>query len=150
MTNAKSFVLSFFCSIVWFGCGEHGVAYNDVREVGLWPEHEVYSFDEIPLNKDQKISLRLFHSDDYGYENIYLKLIAYHKSDTIYNNVVSIDLMNDSGMWAGNQSGKLRSIEYPLNGLSLDENGLLGIEVAQYSRDDFLRGIEKIEVLVRK
>ncbi|MEE9373158.1 MAG: hypothetical protein V3V00_08905 [Saprospiraceae bacterium] len=93
-------------------------------------------------------AIKLTYSDDFPFENIYLKAVITCKSDTLLNNIKSYDLQNDLGQWIGNNDGRNYTIKLNLMD-SIDANTTdIHVKLEQYSREDKLTGIQTVKILI--
>lgn len=89
---------------------------------------------------DESAYLRIHHTDEYGYENLYIRITK----DTT-SQVLSIPLMDNQGLWLGKKSGASFVTDYRTE--ALDKVSSFVLE--QYARDADLFGIERIQVVTR-
>lgn len=140
-----------FISLTLYNCQEAGLSYKEETDIDPygWKYDDQVSFENVTLAKDQSLCLRLIHADHYKYENINLKALVLNGADTILDTTMSIDLANDIGQWKGKQKGSGFQVEEVLSSVSVNEQTALKVVIGQHSRDEALKGIEEVELVVK-
>lgn len=89
------------------------------------------------VNQTPVIVIR--HSNDYHFQNIWLKL-AVNSEDFKRQELL---LSSPDGHWFGKKSGNLYTVEYPLDQLKLDTSEVT-IKVVQNMRENPLKSVQSI------
>lgn len=94
------------------------------------------------------VDLLLSHNRDYNYENIYFKVRVKEGDSTVIENVLSIQLMDQFGVWMG-KCGQTtcRTTSEILNNIVLGQDAQ--ISILQYSREARLEGLKSLEIGLR-
>lgn len=131
------------------GCKQQEVFYSKSYEAGSWQSDAYFQFDHIPVVDDAELVIVVAHDEEYGYENLYVNTLVILEGDTIKNEVFSIDLMTDEGVWSGKHLGGSYEIEYTLKDSTLSLTAPFEVHIAQHSREEVLPGIKSIAVVLR-
>ncbi len=120
-------------------------------EKNKWAFSEPFKSEfDLQLADTVDININITHTDDYPYENIYLRLTQnlgkYEKVDTI-----TFNLSDKYGHWKGNKTwgdGYNYSFSYLKNcHISRKHNSL---KIEQFTRNDTLKGLNKIGITIEK
>lgn len=117
-----------------------------------------------PLDYDDQLTLNLApdedgtydlwikvgHSEEFGYENVYLKYHVVAGRDTIVSEVQSFALMDGGGLWKGEKTNLGYEISASVQKLDLTSNKSYEIIFEQYSRDNPLKGINRLGAKIVK
>lgn len=142
-----SLILLLFCQ----SCQNTDISYSEKIDLSFegWTQDHHLVFDDLNVADNEELSIRITHSNNYKFENIYLKVEAFQDTSLVYTDIFSIPLTNDQGQWLGASKGDSRLAEMAL-AESLRTLKTSRILVSQYSREPVLKGIEQIELLVQK
>lgn len=125
----------------------------------LQPSEETWTYDE-PLSFEFPIEdtlarydffLDVQHSTDYPFQNLYVKIITEHPQTTPQEDIVSLELANELGLWQGkcaNEKCKVR-IQLQTNA-RFNEIGDYALRFNQYTRTDSLKGVMEIGLRIQK
>ncbi|GAA5221813.1 gliding motility lipoprotein GldH [Membranihabitans marinus] len=98
-------------------------------------------------SKYYRLYLNLDHSNEFAYQNLYLKLQLESPQSQIIDETTSIQLMDvRTTQWIGEQKGsELIHLKTTIrDSLLLKDDGQYHIVIGQYSRDSLLQGIDRI------
>jgi len=112
-----------------------------------WLYDDARSFDfSIPdTSKVYDMILTVNHTDKFPYQNLYLKTSTSFPSDTVINQLLSVELANEAGYWYGECSGPNCQISIPIqSGVHFADSGNYKLELEQHTRTDTLFGISSI------
>ncbi len=130
-------------SLLLITCGNNGtVVQSHTFPADGWPASEVITFDLVDIPSGKVPHLRITHTADYGYENLYINLKIDEETK-----LISVPLMDDMGLWKGAKSDDLYSFDYAISYESSDKSMTWHIE--QYSRDPILAEIKSIQLILK-
>ena len=145
-----SFLIGFCFSFFFLvsSCQEGKVKTLEIREIKEWKANEGIKFEHLQIDSSDRLLVLLEHSNDYAFENLYLKVrISANEQELIEEKIISIQLLDENGLWIGKPSGKNRLLEYPLvlDYLAMEKRNF-HLEVFQYSREEVLSHINSIGI----
>ena len=121
------------------------------------PENDIWTFEN-PLDtgfeaaKDIPFDIyfELVHTDDYPFENIYLRIVDDFE-DKIDTDIVNLNLANPYGIWYGEKSGG----EYTFSALlrkkfKFENSDKHTIKIEQFTRKDSLEGVKSVRFYLDK
>ena len=122
---------------------------KDLPDNNIWAYADFFnaSFD-VERNVPYDIYFGLEHTDDYPYENIYLRITddLKERKDT---DIVSINLSNPYGIWYGKKNGDIYSFNTLLRkSFKFDKSGKHSIKIEQFTRKDSLEGVKAIKFYI--
>jgi len=124
---------------------EHKV---EIPENG-WDTNFELSIVNVSPDGAKKVSAKVVHNSDYGYENLYLSTILVQERDTIYNDLVNISLMDNLGTWIGAQQGRNFAASKAISSIN-PSKGPISLYLKQYSREELLQNIESISLVLSR
>lgn len=141
----------FFINLSIQSCQDRGVSYSEKMSIdGIgWLEGQQLKFDNVVINDGDYLIVRITHQDNYEFENLYLHALIYQDTSIVYDDFFSVPLTNGQGQWAGIAKQGYRLIDYSLN-QKITSQKPLQVIIAQYSREPVLKGVEQIELLIKK
>jgi len=91
------------------------------------------------------------HSQDYPFQNIYLRITDDFSGKT-HTDTVSIQLMNKNGYWKGEKKHGFFRYEVPLHkNFSFAENkDSFHIKIEQFTRQDTLKGVKNTGIVIKE
>jgi len=113
---------------------EHSFAPNG------WSSSDIVTFTDVHASSTASTYLRITHTPDYGYENLYINLTT----DTM-TKLVSVSLMDDMGLWKGAKSSDLYAYDHDISHLVGNLSKTISLE--QYSRDPILAEVKSIKLI---
>ena len=140
------FLLIFFWGSQLSSCLHNSsVYYSDSVNIGEWDIKNSISWEIPSVKGTSTIILNVCHSSEYKYENIYLTGVISHDTDTLFNDVFNVSLMDQSGNWLGSASKKSICVDYRIFEVSQNYESLK-IDISQFSRENNLSGIDFLEI----
>ncbi len=137
---------------VMYSC-DSSVIYENEKTFkdGKWRFSDVFSSD-FNLSGDSlvaDVNIIVVHTDNYPYENIYLRLTRDFGTDKKID-TLTFNLSDRYGHWKGVKTwgGDYKYTFNYLKNCKISEKGKIIIE--QFSRDETLSGVNKIEVSIKK
>lgn len=97
---------------------------------------------------DGTVVLRITHTPEFGYQNIYLTGMLNRDSEQVFSDTFSIQLARpNNGQWLGQSVGDLIQVidTLPCN-LSLNQNETFQFEISHHSRQANLKGIAEVTI----
>ncbi len=145
--------LLLFLLIFVFSCGDNHYFYKEkeMDEDNIWTYDNYFQADfDVQDSMPYDIYLELKHTDDYPFENIYLRIIDNFKAvkDT---DVVNMNLSDTYGIWYGNKNGN--TYTYPSllrKSFKFSNKGLHSIKIEQFTRRDSLEGVATVRFYINK
>lgn len=106
-----------------------------------------FNFEIQDTSKVYGLILDVNHTTDYPFQNIYFNISTSFPSGKILQQELSSDLAEKSGKWYGKCSGKKCKASINLQEKAkFDEIGKHKINIAQFSRDSALVGVEQLSL----
>ena len=124
----------------------------DLPESGWkYDEPLEFSFDIQDTTLLSDIILDVDHSIDFGYQNMYTNIYTVFPAGDTTSSVVSLDLTDKNGKWAGNCKGSECSLQITLRERTLfPKRGQYKIILDQYSRNSSITGIKNFGLIIKK
>lgn len=100
-----SILFAVFCFV---GCGEKPV-YSEVHEIsGAWKYDQPlsFTFDISDVSQYYDLILGLTIGQEYGYQNIYVKIVTEYPDNTKNEDIVSLNVTDGSGSYLGSCNSK--------------------------------------------
>jgi gliding motility-associated lipoprotein GldH len=143
----------FIATCLLFSCGKDTV-YNEYQPVNnkTWNRQDVYFFNfqikdaSIAYN----VSLQLRNNDQYPYQNLWIFKEETQPSGVSVKDTIEYMLADDFGKWTGNGITLYQSRINLRNNYHFPDTGKYTISVMHGMRDDNLKGIENVGLLIEK
>lgn len=121
-----------------YGFSSQNWGYDDAKSFSFEIDDSTQVFDMI---------LKLEHTDEFPYQNLYLKTATQFPSDTLVEQLLSLEISDEAGNWFGTCSGANCSISIPIQtNVHFSESGIYNLSLEQYTRTDSLNGIKRISL----
>ena len=149
MRITKQIVFIFFCFGI-VGCGA-GAKYSKNQSIldGQW-KHEnplTYEFDVESTEVLNDLFLSLKYGMDFGYQNIYVKIVTDYPTKATIEDIVSLNLTNGSGSFLGNCNNSTCTTDILLQeNFRFKEIGKHTIRIYQHSRNAVLQSVFSAEL----
>jgi len=114
---------------------ESGWSYDDKMSVTISVPDTTQIFDMI---------FNITHTEDYGYQNLYVKTETIFPNQDTIEDVISIPFINDEGYWHGKGSSEKRLQTILQENFKFLNAGSHTINIYQHSRDKVLDGITEV------
>lgn len=93
--------------------------------------------------------LQMQYHPDFGFENVYTRIQTFFPDGKHISQLLSLQLTNESGAWAGTCSSQSCEIEIPLQEYIIFPTlGKYKLSIAQYTRTDTLKDIKNLSFLL--
>lgn len=147
--NKYILLIVIFVSLLGTACENNRFTFFQDFEGNCWYIQDSLQFSQqIEKPEAAAIAVQAIYNEDYGFQNIYLRISAKSPSGKDTSYIVLDTLMDKMGKWRVNE-GKNHLI--PMRDtllLKLKEKGKYQFSVIQYMRKDSLCGIESIGINV--
>ena len=145
---------TFLIAVCLFVSCRKEVVYSKYQPIQnkVWDKQSEYYFifemddNSIPYN----ISLQLRHSDVYPYQNLWLFMEELQPANTSVKDTIEWMLADDFGKWTGNGITLFQNQLLLKESYHFPDTGKYTISIRQGMRDDRLKGIENIGLLIEK
>ncbi|MEY3052537.1 MAG: hypothetical protein RLY31_2322 [Bacteroidota bacterium] len=96
------------------------------------------------------MDLRVRHTADYPYQNLYTEFLTTYPDGRTVGQVVSLELTGTTGSSKGTCRGETCTVEIPLQAKAVfREKGTYRLSLVQYMRQDSLPGLQRFDLAVR-
>lgn len=149
----NSWSLILFGSLIFFSC-DTKLTYETFRKVDetAWNYHNVQQFI-IPIQEEEnlRMSIALRNTAAYQKANIWLFLTLQSPSGKEQRDTLNCLLADDYGYWLGSGFSGLYLTEHPISEVTrFNEKGDWKLTITHGMRDDNIKGIKEVGVLLRK
>ena len=145
-----------FCSaliVIFAGCGEKPVFAKKIDVDGKWAySNELkFPFEIDELEDTYDLILSLTYGTDFGYQNIYVKIITEYPNGDKDEDVLSLNLTNGMGLFLGDCNSTECEIDLLLQErFKFNQKGKYNITIIQNGREDNLENIFAAELKLYK
>jgi len=145
----KLFYISILLSL--YACGPT-IVHSDKLDIG-----EQWSYDDLLVSSYEvqdtsmkyDLALKVTHTLEYQYQNIYLNVETQFPDGKVAKNPLSLDLAEKTGLWKGKCGSTDCEITFSLQDkFRFKSLGEHKFSIAQFSREDQLMGISDIELIL--
>lgn len=150
MKRSINIVLGVLLVIV-IGCDSayYEKSYSFDNRVWMYDDPRTFSFDIFDTSQIYNLILTVDHTDQFPYQNLYLKTLTKFPSDTIIEQSLSLEMANEAGFWFGECQGANCRLIIPIqSGVHFVESGSYTLDLEQYTRTDSLIGVKGIGLSV--
>ena len=124
-------------------------SYSFKNRVWQYDDPRSFSFDIVDTSQVYDLILTVDHSDQFPYQNLYVKTSTRFPSDTIIEQSLSLEMANEAGFWFGECKGPNCRLSIPIQSqVHFVESGSYTLELEQYTRTDSLIGMKAIGLKV--
>ena len=147
----KTSILLFVLLVI--SCGKKPIVQElRTNNDDLWWQDSVLSAD-ISISDTSaiyRVSLRIRHTTNYPYSNLYLFRDVLSETQTEYQDTIEITLNTPEGRWVGKGVGALKTINLPYhkNGVKFPRPGDYRFRFYHGMRDEPLRGIKDLALII--
>lgn len=131
---------------VFASCGPTAIHNKSLDIRGVWVDDKLTTTIDISDTLEMyDLVATIVHQEDYGFENLYLKITTLFPDGVESSSPLSLELSNSMGIWNGKCSGNLCSLSFNLQkDFKFKSVGSYTFTIEQYSRVDSLPGIENM------
>lgn len=120
-------------------------------ETWLYEQELTYPFEIQDTSANYTFFLDIKHSIDFPYQNFYTRIATTYPSGEAKEDIISIELADEFGLWEGKCNRSYCQIRIPLQAKALfQETGAYQIAFEQYTRVDSLPGLKEMALRVLK
>lgn len=151
----KLFIGLFVFLISLSSCNEGEVYYSfHPIKNNSWNKQTAFNFllDSLSVDPDARydVMLEIVNNSQYPYQNIWLYVQQNITDSMFVSDTIEIKLADPNGKWSGNGSTGLYQLSVPYKtSVALDSTRAYLIRIRQGMRDNSIKGIEKVGVLVK-
>lgn len=143
-----------FLVITLFSCQQdYIINKTKVIDNAVWNYDNIISFNmEIDdIESLYNLHLIIQHSEEYSYENIYMKIHTQFPSITEKEEQITVQLADRRGDWIGKCNGGSCKIKvFLLEGFKFPEEGQYSFDFEQFTREEGLDAIESLQLQLFK
>lgn len=128
-----------------------------IHDQTLMPEEEGWSYNE-PLTFDFQVQdtslhyeflLDVSHNRDYPFQNLYTRITTHFPDQSSQENIVSLELANQIGLWEGQCKGENCKLTIALQEKArFNQPGHYQLRFEQHTRQDSLPGINSLRLRI--
>jgi gliding motility-associated lipoprotein GldH len=139
---------AFFCLV--FGCGKKEdivfeKKHDFQKQEWAYADSLNFTFDIADTATLYDIVLDIGHRTDFPYQNLYTQIGLNFPTGQRAQQLVNIDLADNTGKWFGEGSGDLRHYEVNIQtNAFFNQIGKHSYTLTQFMRSDILRGVESL------
>lgn len=143
-------IIGAFWGLTFTSCGQ-GPLFEEKHETGntQWTLGDTIRFQTILSDTGQwyDVILNVHHLSDFTYKNLYVKAITVFPDGSAADQILSLQLADELGIWKGECSGTSCIAPVTLSDkVRIPQPGEYVFEFIQYSRQDTLDGIRALEL----
>lgn len=132
-------------------CGPSPIHSEKLKLDGIWDYDEnlisTITVTDTLINYD--LALKMDHSSDFYFQNLYVRIETIFPDEKKISEPLSLQLATSKGQWNGKCSGESCKIVFSLqDNFKFKHQGDYQFKVGQFSRDEGLKGINEIELLL--
>ena len=143
----------FIATCLFFSCAKDTV-YNEYQSIRdkSWNKQDVYffNFQITDISVAYNVSLQLRNNDQYPYQNLWILSDMEQPSGISVKDTIEYMLADDFGKWTGNGITLFQSRISLRNNFHFPDTGKYTINIRHGVRDDDLKGIENVGVVIEK
>lgn len=124
-------------------------SYSFTNDTWKYDDPRSFSFEIEDTTKMYDMILKIDHTDQFPYQNLYVKTTTTFPSDSITNQSLSLEMSNEAGFWFGECKGSNCALSIPIQSkIRFMQSGQYNLSLEQYTRTDTLRGMRSIELRI--
>ena len=141
-------ILSTLMVLIFAACNDPAL-YREKAEFpsGIWMAADTVVFSTViqDTSKSYDIHMEVCHDPEFSFQNLYVKVLTSFPNDSIADQVLSLQLSDGKGRWAGECKSDC-NVKIPLSdSVRIRQAGQYAFKFIQYSRNENLRGINALE-----
>lgn len=147
-------IVYIFLATTFFSCQQDFIL-NETKviENGAWDYNQIIPFNLEIDDVESLYNLHLIikHSEEYSFENIYMKIHTSFPSIEKKQEQITIQLADKKGDWVGKcRGGSCKVKVFLLDGFKFPEEGKYSFEFEQFTRKEKLASIESLQLQLFK
>jgi len=153
MTYFKNILLAILLLLVLYSCNSKNYLFDQTKKIekGSWSYENTldFTFDIQDTTQIYNIYLALDHTNDYAYQNLYLKVHTLFPNGKKMERPVSFELADKYGQWYGECGSDACRLLVPFQSKTyFNAIGKHTITLEQFMRKDPIGGIEGLSLMV--
>jgi len=147
----KQLILLFTTALLIASCNSKEIYSHSytIDDAWTYADSLVFEYDIQDTLMPYNLTLEVKHSDEYPYENTYIRASTVFPDGHRVTNPVSLELANAQGQWVGKCSGHSCRAEIGMaNNAYFQSPGKYKLVLSQFSRIDSLKGIEALHFTI--
>lgn len=140
------------CSIFLSSCSEqlhYSSSVDFTNSVWQFENPAVFNFDITDNSDKYNLFLDIDHSNNYPFENLYLRIKTEFPDKSIAIDTLSIEMVNNQGKWIGDCGSENCDLKVFLQEKTkFKESGSHKIDIEQFTRESDLMGIKSLSFSV--
>lgn len=141
------------CYFFFSGCGNDFI-YEEKLPIPAdsWAYEDTlaFKFSISDTTKIYALLLDVTHSPEYGFQNLYVQIHTRYPNGKVEQQVLSLELANQAGIWNGQCSGKSCTLEIPLLEKAVfRETGNYSLTLEQYMRESPIPGVKDMALKIK-
>jgi len=153
MESLKNILSAILLLLILYSCDSKNYLFEETKpiEKGAWTYNNTldFTFDIQDTTTIYNIYLALDHTNDYPYQNLYLKVHTLFPSGKKMERPVSFELADKYGQWYGECGSETCRLLVPFQSKTyFNAIGKHTITLEQYMRKDPIEGIEGLSLMV--
>lgn len=153
MKKVKFLYMAILISL-FISCEQGNYYYEEVVEVnGLWEMNDAKTFTFSNKEKGENLTMYLIvrNDNEYPYNNIYFFTKLKAPNNQVIADTLEYQLAKPSGEWLGTGVGEVKqnTLVYK-EALSLQDTGTYTLQIKQAMREQQLKGVQDISLMIEK
>ena len=142
-------VLLILLTFLYSSCTGDRIIYEEVHNIddGRWSygQKKDFRFEVSDTSLNYRLLLYLEYNTDYRWQNFYTEITTIFPSDSIKNDVLSLELASKTGQWFGKCNSQSCDLTIPLQeNVRFAQPGDYSISLDQYMREEEVTGVRAI------
>lgn len=110
-----------------------------------------YSFEISDTSILYDLTLRMKHTPEFGSQNFYTRIYTGFPSGKRISKVLSLELADKNGLWAGDCGSKSCTLDIPIQtNVYFNQPGIYTLSFEQFMRQDSIQGIQSLGLKLGK
>ncbi len=142
----KYLVAILFAILILVSCGPTAIHTKTLDIEGAWTDDALKTTIDISDTlKKYDLVATIAHQQDFGFENLYLKITTLFPDGEELSSPLSLELASSMGIWNGKCSGEVCTLSFNLQkDFKFKTTGSYTFQIEQFSRMDSLQGVENL------
>jgi len=147
------FTFFLYLVMVLPSCNREKILFTELAAIGAdgWTYSDSirFAFAAKDTNQTYDLRLEITHDEDYAWENLYVQIKTSFPGDSLKTDILSLELSDGIGAWAGKCSGGKCRLTIPLQTfLKFPSTGEYALTFIQYMRQEVVPGIYGLKLTV--
>lgn len=147
------FCFAILCALFCTACNRQKVIFSQKEEFDQngWAYFDSlrFAFSVVDTMQRYDLTLEVTHDADYAWQNLYVKIKTAFPKDSVKTDLLSLELSDRAGDWAGSCGSGKCSVKIPLQtGIRFPSSGDYQLNFIQAMRVDPVPGIHALKLTV--